>query len=234
MIGNINDYIEALLYNQRPKSVTPELMLRILIADDHDIVRRGIKQILLEEFSFAHIEEAIDTGSLIAKAINEKWDIVVSDLAMPGGGGLFALRVILEKVPDLPILFFSTYPEEQYALRVIKAGAAGYLNKNIATEELAKAIKTVLGGKKYASDAITQKLGTSQKDFKEATLHELLSERELSIFIMIAAGQSISEIASKLDLAATTISTYRSRILIKMNLRSNAELTQYAVEHKFI
>jgi len=208
-------------------------MLRILIADDHDIVRRGIKQILLEEFSFAHIEEAIDTDSLIAKAINEKWDIVVSDLAMPGGGGLFALRVILEKVPDLLVLFFSTYPEEQYALRVIRAGAAGYLNKNIATEELAKAVKWILSGKKYTSPAIAEKLGLP-KDFTVATLHELLSERELSIFVMIAEGQSISEIASKLGLATTTISTYRSRILVKMNLRTNAELTQYAVEHKFI
>jgi DNA-binding NarL/FixJ family response regulator len=209
-------------------------MLRILIADDHDIVRRGIKQILLEEFSFAHIEEAIDTDSLIAKAINEKWDIVVSDLAMPGGGGLFALQVILEKMPDLPVLFFSTYPEEQYALRVIRAGAAGYLNKNIATEELAIAVKQVLSGKKYTSPAIAEKLGLPLKDFTEVTLHELLSERELSIFIMIAAGQSISEIATKLGLATTTISTYRSRILVKMNLRTNAELTQYAIEHKFI
>jgi DNA-binding NarL/FixJ family response regulator len=209
-------------------------MLRILIADDHDIVRRGIKQILLEEFSFAHIEEAIDTDSLIDKAINGKWDIVVSDLAMPGGGGLFALQVILEKVPGLPVLFFSTYPEEQYALRVIKAGAAGYLNKNIATEELAKAVRQILSGKKYTTPAIAEILGLSQKGFTETTLHELLSERELSIFIMIAAGQSISEIASKLGLATTTISTYRSRILTKMNLRTNAELTQYAVEHKFI
>jgi two-component system invasion response regulator UvrY len=209
-------------------------MLRILIADDHDIVRRGMKQILLEEFSFAHIGEAIDTDSLIAKAINEKWDIVVSDLAMPGGGGLLALRTILEKVPGLPVLFFSTYPEEQYALRVIKAGAAGYLNKNVATEELPKAVRQILSGKKYTSAGIAEKLGLPQKDFTETTLHELLSERELSIFIMIAAGQSISEIASKLDLATTTISTYRSRILTKMNLRTNAELTQYAIEHKFI
>ena len=209
-------------------------MLRILIADDHDIVRRGIKQILLEEFSFAHIDEAIDTDSLITKAINEKWDIVVSDLAMPGGGGLFALRVILEKVPDLPVLFFSTYPEEQYALRTIKAGAAGYLNKNVAIEELPKAVRQILSGKKYTTPAIAEKLGLSLKNFGETTLHELLSERELSIFIMLAAGQSISQIASKLDLAATTISTYRSRILTKMNLRTNAELTQYAIENKFI
>jgi DNA-binding NarL/FixJ family response regulator len=209
-------------------------MLRILIADDHDIVRRGIKQILLEEFSFAHIEEAIDTNSLIAKAINEKWDIIVSDLAMPGGGGLFALRVILEKVPEMLILFFSTYPEEQYALRAIKAGAAGYLNKNVATEELPKAVRQILAGKKYTTSALAEKLGLPLKDFTETTLHELLSERELSIFIMLAAGESISEIASKLNLAATTISTYRSRILTKMNLRTNAELTQYAIEHKFI
>ena len=209
-------------------------MLRILIADDHDIVRRGIKQILLEEFSFAHIDEAIDTDSLIAKATNEKWDIVVSDLAMPGGGGLFALRIILEKVPGLPILFFSTYPEEQYALRTIKAGASGYLNKNVATEELPRAVRQILSGKKYTTPAIAEKLGLSLKNFGKTTLHELLSKRELSIFIMLATGQSISQIASKLDLAATTISTYRSRILTKMNLRTNAELTQYAIENKFI
>lgn len=209
-------------------------MLRILIADDHEIVRRGMKQILLEEFSFVTIGEAIDTDSLIGKAIAEKWDIIISDLAMPGGGGLVALRAIKERIPNLPVLFFSTYSEEQYAVRMIKAGADGYLNKDTATEELANAVKKILSGKKYVTPYVAEKLGLSLSEFSDKLPHELLSERELSIFILLAAGKSVSEIATTLSLASTTISTYRSRILAKMEMKGNAELTRYAIEHKFI
>jgi len=209
-------------------------MLKILIADDHEIVRRGLIQILLEDFSFAHIEEASDTDTLIAKAINDEWDIVISDMAMPGGGGMAALKVIREKMPGLPILFFSTYSEDQYAVRVIKAGANGFLNKDCATEELAIAIKQVLSGKKYISDRIAEKLSLSISGETDTFPHEFLSERELSIFIMLASGKSIIEIAADLSLGATTISTYRSRILTKMCMKTNAELTQYAIEYGFI
>lgn len=209
-------------------------MLKILIADDHEIVRRGMKQILQEEFSFAQIEEAADTDTLIEKAICDKWDIVISDLSMPGGGGLAALKVIKEKMPELPVLFFSSYPEDQYAMRVIRAGAYGYINKEAAIEDLTRAVKLILEGKKYISGAIADKIGSSLSGIADAPSHELLSERELSIFIMLATGKSIIEMANSLSLAPTTISTYRSRILTKMNMKTNAELTQYALEHKFI
>ncbi|MES1220304.1 MAG: response regulator transcription factor [Bacteroidota bacterium] len=209
-------------------------MLKILIADDHEIVRRGIKQILLEEFSFVQIEEADDTGSLVEKALNDDWDIIISDMAMPGGGGLTALKVIKEKAPAIPVLFFSTYSEEQYALRVIKAGANGYLNKETATDELCKAVKQVLAGRIYVSPAIAETLGLSLIEKTPTLPHELLSPRELNIFIMLASGKSVIEIATTLSLASTTISTYRSRILTKLNLKTNADLTLYALEHKFI
>jgi two-component system invasion response regulator UvrY len=209
-------------------------MLRILIADDHEIVRHGIKQLLLEEFPFAHIEEAIDTETLITKAVNDTWNIVISDVAMPGGGGLVALTTIHEKMPELPVLFLSMHSEEQYALRAIKTGAAGYLNKDIATEELIKAVRLILSGKKYITADIAEKLGLIPTKISDIALHELLSAREISIFKSLAAGQSISEIASRLTLAATTISTYRSRILTKMNMKTNAELTRYAIEYKLI
>jgi two-component system invasion response regulator UvrY len=208
-------------------------MIRILIADDHEIVRQAIKRILLDEFSFVHIGEAGDTQTLITKALDEEWDIVISDMAMPGGGGMVALHDIMEKKPGLPVLFFSTYPEEQYAMRVIKAGAAGYLNKDSPTEELIKAVHQVLSGKKYIASSIAKEY-ESPNGSVNIHLHKLLSERELDIFLLLAEGQSVTELASTLAIATTTVSTYRFRILTKMNLRSNADLTVYAVEHRLI
>ena len=209
-------------------------MLRFLIADDHEIVRRGVKQILSEEFSFAVIEEAGDTQSLITKALEGEWNIVISDLAMPGGGGLEALRKIREKVPHLPVLILSIYPADQYAIRVIKAGAAGYMNKDTAPDELVKAVEQILSGKKYISEQVAEQLSMSLNLPSDIPFHELLSEREFEVFKMLATGQSITEIASLLQVSATTISTYRSRILTKMNIKTNAQITQYAVEHKLI
>jgi len=209
-------------------------MLRILIADDHEIIRQAIKQILSDEFSFVHIDEASNTEILIEKATSEPWNIILSDMAMPGGGGLVALKKIKEKAPDVPVLFFSAYPEEQYALRAIKAGASGYLTKDTPTEELIKVIHRILSGKKHITPSIAEKLGLSSKGTREAPLHEQLSEREFSIFKMLSSGKSISEIAADLSLATTTVSTYRARILTKMDLKTNADLTLYAIEHKLI
>jgi len=209
-------------------------MLKVLIADDHEIVRRGVKQILQEEFAFAHIEEAGDAGSLINLATSGKWDIIVSDLAMPGGGGLEALRQIHRQAPEVPVLILSIYPEEQYALRVIKAGAAGYLNKDAAPEELINAIRKILSGKKYITSDVAQQLSSSMHQLSELSLHELLSKREFNVFKLLAEGMSISEIANQLSLGATTVSTYRSRILTKMNKKNNADLIQYAIENKLI
>lgn len=209
-------------------------MLKVLIADDHEIVRRGIKQILQGEFPFAYIEEAGDTTTLINKATASIWDIIVSDLAMPGGGGLEALRQIHLYSPDVPVLILSIYPEEQYALRVIKAGAAGYLNKDAAPEELINVVHKILSGKKYITPEIAEQLSSLLRQRPELSLHELLSKREFDVFKLLVAGKSIGEIAGKLSLGATTISTYRSRILTKMNKKNNAELIQYAIENDLI
>jgi DNA-binding NarL/FixJ family response regulator len=209
-------------------------MLRFLIADDHEIVRRGLKQIILEEFSFAHVEEAGDTSTLISKALDGDWSIVISDLAMPGGGGLEALKKIKEKFPHLPILILSIYPADQYAVRVIKAGAAGYVNKDTAPDELVKAVQHILTGKRYISEEVAEQLSISLNLSPDVLVHHLLSDREIEVFKMLAEGKSITDIASILNVSATTVSTYRSRIITKMNLKTNAQMTQYALEHKLI
>lgn len=209
-------------------------MLRILIADDHEIVRQGLKQILLEGFSFVHIEEASDGLSLTKKALASEWDVIVSDLAMPGGSGLDALQRIKKERPALPVLILSIHSEEQYAISVMKAGADGYLNKNAAPEELVNAVQRVLAGRKYISSDAVDKLGHDLHRLAQVPLHELLSSRELDVFKMLSQGKSITEISLILDITTSTVSTYRSRILEKMNLQNNAGLTRYAMEHKLI
>jgi two-component system, NarL family, invasion response regulator UvrY len=209
--------------------------MRILIADDHAIVRKGIKQLLMEEYPLAIIEEVGDGETLIAKTNTQDWDVVICDLDMPGRSGLDAVQQIRVTHPKLPVLIMSIYPEEQYARRLLKAGAAGYLNKDAATEELAKAIRQVLQGRKYISPAVAQLIATDiGHDGADKAAHESLSNREFEIFKLIASGKSVSEIADKLSLSSATISTHRARILAKMNLRTNAELTRYALDNKLI
>jgi DNA-binding NarL/FixJ family response regulator len=207
--------------------------MRILIADDHLVVRRGLKQILLEEFPNAEIEDVPDAEEMIKKIMTGKWDVVVSDMTMPGRSGLDALQQIKQISPNLPVLILSFHPEEHYALRVLKAGASGYLNKGSATEELVKAVQTVLLGKKYISSNVAEKLASSfSADNKPA--HELLSDREFDVMKLLAAGRSVSEIADILSLSVTTISTYRARIMQKMNMKTNSDLTKYAIETNLI
>lgn len=209
-------------------------MIRILIADNHTIVRIGLKHILSEEYPSAFIGEAGDTEELVKKVIGGKWDIVICDLSMPGRNGLDALKQIKQTFPRLPVLIVSMYPEDQYALRVLKAGASGYLNKYSIHEELIKAIRTVLLGKKFINSTIAQKLAEAFISGNDLPAHALLSDREFDIFKLLASGKTVSEIAGQLSLGATTVSTYRSRILDKMNFKSNAELTRYAIEKKII
>ncbi|HYF29618.1 MAG TPA: response regulator transcription factor [Chitinophagaceae bacterium] len=209
-------------------------MLRFLIADDHEIIRKGLKQILLEEFSFAHIEEAADGNALLQKAINGNWDVVISDIAMPGLTGMEALKRIREQHPRLPVLILSIHSEEQYTHRILKAGASGYLCKDAATKELVNAVKRILQGRKYISPSIAGKFTDEEYTDDNKAMHELLSNREFDVFKMLVAGKSLTEIAEELALGVTTISTYRSRILEKMNMKSNAELTRYALENKLI
>lgn len=209
--------------------------MRILIADDHAIVRKGIRQLLQEEYPTALIEEVGDSEALIAKANAENWDVVICDLDMPGRSGLDAMQQIKAMHPRLPVVIMSIYPEEQYALRLLRAGAAGYLNKDAATEDLAKAVRQVLNGRKYISPAVAEIMaaGLAGEGTDKAS-HESLSNREFEVFKLIASGKSVSEIAEKLSLSSPTVSTHRARILAKMNLRTNAELTRYALENKLI
>jgi len=209
-------------------------MLRILIADDHTVVRKGLKQILLEEFPTAHIEDVPDAEEMIKKVMNSKWDVVVSDMSMPGRSGLDALQQIKQIYPELPVLILSIHPEEHYALRVLKAGASGYLSKGSASEELVKAVQTVLLGKKYISASVAEKLASSLNSDAAKHAHELLSDREFDVMKLLAAGKSVSEIADTLSLSVTTISTYRARIMTKMSLKTNSDLTKYAIESNLI
>jgi len=209
-------------------------MLRILIADDHAIVRRGLKDILLDAFPSAAIAEVCDAEAVVQKVIKEQYDVVITDLSMPGRSGMDALQQIKTYDAKLPVLVLSVYPEEQYAVRVLKAGAAGYLNKDMAPEELVTAVNKVLSGKKYITPAVAEKLASAIDFHSEKLPHEYLSDREFEVFKMLAVGKSISEIGNILYLGVTTVSTYRSRILAKMNLKANAELTQYAIEYKLI
>jgi two-component system, NarL family, invasion response regulator UvrY len=209
-------------------------MLRILIADDHAIIRKGLKQILLEEYPTAFIDEVADAEGVLKKAIASEWDIIISDLSMPGRSGLDVVHDIKHNFPKLPVLILSIHPEEQYAIRVLKAGAAGYLSKEAANDELVKAVQRVLQGRKYISPSIAEKLADELDQNVNKPPHELLSDREFHVFKLLAEGKGVSEIAELLSLSVTTVSTYRARVLIKMNAKSNAELTRYAIENRLI
>lgn len=209
-------------------------MLRILIADDHTVVRKGLRQILLDEFSNAEISEVADAEELINKVMSDTWDVVISDLSMPGRSGLDALQQIKLSFPDLPVLILSIHPEEQYAIRALKSGASGYLSKDTAPDELVKAVQRVLLGKKYISQAIAEKLANNFSPDTSLQPHENLSDREFDVMKLLANGKSVSDIAEMLSLSVTTVSTYRARVMVKMTLKSNSDLTRYAIENKLI
>ena len=209
-------------------------MLRIIIADDHTVVRRGLKQILLDEFPSAVIEEAADADLLLKKVFKEEWDIVISGLSMPGRSGMDALQQIKLHNPKLPVLILSVHSEEHYAIRVLKAGASGYLNKESAPEELINAVRRLLMGKKYITPTIAEQLASGLDKDSEKPLHEILSDREFEVLKLLASGKSVSDIADQMVLSVTTVSTYRARIMAKMNLKTNADLTLYAIENKLI
>ena len=209
--------------------------MRILIADDHAIVRKGLKQLILEEYPSAQLSGVKDTEELMFKLMEAPWDIVICDLNMPGRSGLDALHQIRQAYPSLPVLIMSMYPEDQYALRVLKAGASGYLGKDSIHEDIIKAIRTVLLGRKFITPLVAEKLadalGSGNEDI---LLHEKLSDREFDVFKLLASGKAVSDIAEQLSLSVTTVSTYRSRVLEKMDMKSNADLTRYALDNKLI
>ena len=209
-------------------------MLRILLADDHAVVRQGVRQILADAFAKATFGEAQNAHELLALVDNERWDIVVLDLTMPGGNGLEALKQIKHDQPQLPVVSLSMYPEDQYAVRTIRAGAAGYLNKESAPEELVAAIRKILNGGEYISASVADELVLHARHEDDQPVHKHLSDREYQVLCLIAAGKEVKEISTELSLSAKTISTYRARLLEKMNLKTNAELTHYAIQNGLV
>jgi len=209
-------------------------MIRILVADDHAIVREGLKQIVSEEGGMTVAGEASDTTELFTLLENGSWDIIVLDINMPGKSGLDALKEIKYKFPALPVLILSMYSEEQYGIRAIRAGAAGFLKKVSAPEELVSAIRKIVSGGKYISEALADKLATHLGRSSKVLSHESLSDRELHILCQIASGMSAEQIADDLSISIHTVYSYRNRILEKMNMKSNVELTQYAIQNKLI
>ena len=210
------------------------MKLQIIIADDHAVVRKGLKQILLDELIDAQISEATSAENLLEVMRQQKFDLAISDISMPGRSGIDLLKQLRINYPTLPVLILSMHPEAQYAMRAIKAGAAGYLTKDTASEELVKAVQQILNGRKYISPSLAELLAENLGGTATDTLHETLSDREFEVMKLIAAGKSISEIAETHSISINTVSTYRSRVLEKMKLQTNADLTLYAVEHKLI
>jgi len=209
-------------------------MIRILIADDHMIIREGMRQIVSETSDIVIADEARTGHEALDKALTNDYDVVVLDITMPGLNGLDVMKQIKIQKPKLPILVLSVHPEEQYALRVLKAGASGYLTKESASDELIAAIRKVSSGKKYITPSLAEKLAVALETDIEKPRHESLSDREYHVLCMIASGKKIAEIAENLFLSENTVRTYRSRILEKLNMKSNNEMTAYAIRHKLI
>jgi DNA-binding NarL/FixJ family response regulator len=208
--------------------------MNILIADDHAIVRKGLVQLLREEFHFAEITEAANSADVLDKAKGKIWDVILLDISMPGRNGLDVLKQLRADGVKAPVLMLSMHPEDQYALRVLKAGASGFLNKDSATDDLIAAVHKVLSGKKYITASLAEKLAEAMGDGGERAAHELLSDRELQVLQLIATGKTVSEIADAISLSVNTISTYRTRILEKLSLSNNAELTRYALDNHLV
>lgn len=207
--------------------------MRVLIVDDHPIFRAGLKEVLAKQPN-VKIGEADDGHKALAMARKQRWDVVVLDITMPGKDGLEVLQELRRERPRLPILVLSAHPEDQLALRLLRAGASGYLTKDKAADVLHEALGKVLRGEKYISATLAQKTTLDVIAEAPALLHETLSDREYQVMRMIASGMTLLDIGKKLFISARTVSTYRARLLEKMNMRSNAELLRYALEHKLL
>jgi|SRR5262245_13117654 len=208
-------------------------MIHILIVDDHAIVRRGLIQIMREEPDI-EVSETANPREAIRLIREKNWDMVVLDLDLPGKSGLELLKEIKHERPPLPVLILSVYPEDQFAVRTLKAGAAGFMSKDTAPEELIKAIRKVLSGGKYINESVAEKLLSGLSSKTDGLPHEGLSDREFQILCLFGSGKSVSEIASELSLSVATISTHRARILEKMSMKTTAELVRYAIENRLV
>lgn len=208
--------------------------MNILIADDHELVRGGLARIIAEEFSDAKVQE-VSNGTQAEKAGRAKaWSLIIMDMSMPDKTGLDVLKQLRAEAVKIPVLILSIHPENQYALRVLKAGGNGYISKDCPRADFINAVRTILNGKKYISAEVAEKLASRFDDDLNKEQHELISDRELQVLKFIASGKTVSEIADELSLSVATISTYRSRLLEKMNLKNNAELTHYAINNHLV
>ena len=209
-------------------------MIRVLVADDHAVVRQGLRQILSEEPDIQEIGEAGSVAEALRLSREGEWDVVILDITMPDGSGLDILRELRHEKPQLPVLVLSVHSEDQYALRVLRSGAAGYLTKECAPQELVEAVRRVVSGGKYVGLDLAERLAEVLAGDRTAQAHEQLSDREFQILCLIGSGKSASEIAQELALSPKTVSTYRRRVLDKMHMNSNVELTRYVLEQQLI
>jgi two-component system, NarL family, invasion response regulator UvrY len=209
-------------------------MTRILLIDDHPIVRQGIKQVLAGAFDPALVGEAANAEEGLTEVRNTDWDILVLDLTLPGTSGLDLLKDLRRERPTLPVLVLSMHPADQFARRVINAGASGYLTKDTAPTELVKAVGEVIAGRRYLSPALIAASFQHDESVQAQRPHELLSDREYQVFRMLASGLTVTQIASRLSLSVKTISTYRMRVLEKMNMDTTAELMHYGIQNGLV
>jgi DNA-binding NarL/FixJ family response regulator len=209
-------------------------MIKILIADDHSIVRQGLKQIVADETGMDVTAEASNSSEVFDLLKNGSWDILILDINMPGTSGLAALKQLKDQYPHLPILILSMYSEDQYGIRAFQSGADGYLDKISAPEELVNAIRKIVNGGKYLRPSLAEKLALSINIHKHKSNHENLSNREYEILCAIASGKSAENIADELLISKSTVYSYRKRILEKMNMKTNVQLTQYAIHNHLI
>lgn len=208
-------------------------MIKILVADDHPIYRRGLKELLNDSFSSVHLDEAGSSSEVLKKISKNEYDVLLLDIAMPGRSGLDIIKEVKGKRPELSILMLSAYPEEQYAIRALKSGASGYLTKS-AADELIEAIKKVSQGGKYLTSTLAESLAFAIEEDSQKLPHEILSDREYQVMCMIAEGKTVRQISDELKLGETTVRTYRTRILEKMKMKKDSEVIHYAVKHGLI
>ena len=206
-------------------------MTRVLLADDHAIVRGGLKEILIRRLEGAECGEAENAEQVLTQVREHRWDLLILDITMPGRSGLDILADVKLLRPELPVLVLSMLPEDQFAKRVLKAGASGYLKKESAPEELIQAIRKVLSGGRYVSPTLAERLALDLQGNVDRPLHEALSPREFEILVMLGSGKAVGQIAEQLHLSGTTVSTHRARILEKMNMTTTAQLIRYAVRN---
>jgi two-component system invasion response regulator UvrY len=209
-------------------------IIRVLIADDHEIVRAGLAQLLADQWDLEVAGEAANGDELIEMIRRESFDVILLDIAMPGKNGIDCLRIIRQMDPQLAVLILSGYPEAHYAVNLLRSGASGYVSKATEPKELLRAIRLVAGGRRYLSESAADLVSSELANPGEKRLHETLSEREFQIFRKLASGESPTQIANELHLSVKTISTYRARVLEKMNLKTNADLTYYAIKNELL